>query len=262
MKNSIFLIVGLLLVSSQLLGQVKSKPIKHYFIEGNQSKEETLSEVNEFILLKSDSDPGEAAFLPPPLTSVILDGLMKYLPKLFYNPNKYIKEYGVSHPLFQDEHQKFIESFTYEKTGVNSKKETVSISQLKFEVKDISYLNNYKVITLSNFKINRSPVKLSSKNKFVNLVAEITLYYYDVNHAKKELKLLPLKVKNIVPGSSITASSTINSSQIIPPINNIEKIELKLTEVNSRKKDWDKWLELYDTNKDKLTELLSGLVTD
>ncbi|MBL4662376.1 MAG: hypothetical protein JKY22_02175 [Flavobacteriaceae bacterium] len=262
MKNLIILVVVLLVTSSPLLSQINSKTIKHYYIEDNHKKEVMLSTINEIILLDSDSDPEAFIILPSSMTSILITELVKNLPKLFYNQNKYIKEYGASYSLFGNTSKKPIKSFTYEKTGIDSNKNKVIISQLKFKVKDLSYLNKYRLITLSNFIINYTPVKLSKKNKFVNLVAEITLHYYDANHIKKELKLSPITIKNIIPNnfSNPNPNPKNNYSQLIPPIENIENIELKLTEVNSRKKDWDKWLEIFDNNKDKITNLLKELI--
>lgn len=261
MKNLVLLMVVFLVASSQLLSQ--NNETKFYSQNGTKVSEEILSNIEEVILIEDNSKPKPKvkAFLPPIVGSAI-PYLVKYLPKLFYNPKKYIKESQTNYSLFGVAAKKPLNSFSYEKTGKNSKDLTTTISKLDFTVTDLPYLPNYKLIDLASYHFAYTPVKLSNKNKSVNLVAEITLYYYDAKNVRQELKLSPITIKNIVPKKGSKATSADGLRQVIPPMDNIENIELKLTEVNARKKDWDKWLERFENNQDKLTELFNGLVAD
>ncbi|TRX58751.1 hypothetical protein FNH22_12810 [Fulvivirga sp. M361] len=229
-----------------------------YKVVGNDVKKETLKGIEESLNFSPDKKALGASLI----IGTLLPHLIDLAPKLFYNPKKYMKESGVDVSLLKTakanyEIQKFdaIKTITYEKMSG-----ATTITRLDFKLSDIEHtvLKGSRAIELSNAVFNLTPVKLKAKHKKTNVIIEITLNYYDKDKKMHSFSLNPIELKNVTPGQAYTLKGKY--IQIIPEMEAVENIKIKVTEVNSRKKDWDKWLEWYKGNKDDLEKIITDLI--
>lgn len=240
-----------------------------YFHVGNDSKiisigeKYSKSEIN-FSSVKPAAIGGGAvgSFL---VTKIILPIIFDNISTLFYNPDKYIKEnnaaysfidfnsYKIKTPLNSHQAFSFIKTIYDSKTGnvLNNPKKAIEAT---FNLRHISNGNQkMTILELNSFDYNFTSVKLKSKGKKVNLIFEITVNYINTLNEVKTLNLQPVNLNRLSPnGSKNTNLSKDKIHLVLQNLYFIQSISMKVTEVNSRKKDMDKWLELYTKNKDKI----------
>jgi len=245
---------------------------KHFYV--SPSKEIKTSYFNEIkdsiALVEYQEDNNTFLGVSSAVVGIVIGELVPVLVEkvglLAYNPKNYISEYGTSY-LFDKNALKNtsnIDKIVFTRTGVRSNaKETISM--FEFDLKNISKgeaenLEGYTAIGLISFQSNYTKVKLKSSGKKANIVIEMTAVYYDPQDKKQELHLQPYKLSAIVPLGVNNGPNLIDSKkrnyQIIPPMKFIETLSIKITEVNDRKKDWDKYLELFNNQKGNISGFL------
>lgn len=157
-----------------------------------------------------------------------------------------------------------IEEIVFVRTGSKNGSEKV-ISSFEFDLTNVSKPNSeslegYRAIALKKYQNNYTKVKLKNNGKKMNTVIEMVFVYYDERDKKQELNLQPYKLSDITPMGSIGKTRAINEEkknyQIIPPMKFIETLSIKIIEVNNRKKDWDKYLELFNSQKGNISSFL------
>ncbi|MGB5818253.1 MAG: hypothetical protein WBG90_02120 [Saonia sp.] len=199
--------------------------------------------------------------------------LIKKVPNLFYRPEKFIKEYGTSLDYFEIESQSpSIKNWdkvnlVYVKEGIQTDfpgQKEMALSKFEFQIDAMEGhdLKGYSTLALSAYEVIHTPVKLRAKHNKVNIVIQITFHYFDDLDNKKAHQLQSIHMYGITPSEVkiLDMDTVVQHMQIIPPMKIIEKIDVKITEVNTRKKDWDKWLELYNANQGKLNDYFLEIV--
>ena len=247
--KTIISFIALTMILNYVQSQEKTT---YYHVKENTVKTKSFSDVTQSISFT----PGTKEISLTYIVGALIPHILKHAPKLFYNPKKYMKEYGTDGSLLtESDFRKFgsIKTITYKQ---ESKGEVLTM--LGFKLIDSSMPMGYRGIFLTDAKFNYTPVKLKTRHFKTNVVIELIFNYYDKDNKKQVFNLKPINLNNITPGEAFTKNH--NYIQLIPPMKTIESLQIKITEVNSRKKDWDKWLELYNENQDKLKDYLLEIV--
>ncbi|GGD05207.1 hypothetical protein [Hyunsoonleella pacifica] len=263
MKTNIIKFV-IILTLIPLFVTAQNGEIYYYLDSKNKVQKIEVNDVKESItLIENPKSFGAAA------TSILPDALkfgLKNLSKLIYNPKKYVATFGSEVKLFEKSNDSLINyfglsGFTYKKViGGNA------LVQLDFDIippfgKDIIYSG----VELQSVTHNFSAAKLKngSKNQnMVNLIVDVTISYFDNNGEKQKIELNSYTLNNHLPknrGAIIFDSPQMEIFNF-KNLAFVESIEVRITEVNARKKYWDKLLEEYDNKKDKIQEALLELI--
>ncbi|WP_343487035.1 hypothetical protein [Allomuricauda sp. d1] len=188
---------------------------------------------------------------------ILVPKLVENVPKLFYNPENYIKESLVSRSFLHRDG-----SFTrlgelhhieYRKMAGDE-----PLALFNFTIGDTFMDNGYLDIELASAKINHTAVQLTSQNHNLNVVVEVFFHYYDAKQLKLVHVVEPFVINNAVTGPLYQPKD--QKIRLIPKFALLESIEVKVTEVNARKKDWDAYLSLYQEHSGKLSGYLLGLI--
>ncbi|QMU64796.1 MAG: hypothetical protein GKR88_11205 [Flavobacteriaceae bacterium] len=181
---------------------------------------------------------------------LVLPYVFNNISKLFYNPNKYVKEHSDSYPLFKEnaiEHIDNIRCLQYKKTNGNKESLVINLT-----LKDFKNNKNFKIVHFESLAYNYTNVKLKNNHHHVNVVVELFLEYYNSLGELKTFTLGTFNFNNMIPDAKNNSKDLEDIFTFVPTINPIKSIHIKVTEVNARKKDWDTWLELYNKHKDKI----------
>tara|TARA_R110002167_G_scaffold247308_7_gene452911 strand:- start:1771 stop:2610 length:840 start_codon:yes stop_codon:yes gene_type:complete len=261
-KHLFVFTIALFFVCSSSISQNAST--KYYYCNVNKNVAKTKSfkhDIKQSLYIKiKEKKSSEDIKASSAIVSFVVGTLMPYVinkvPRLFYNPKKYMKDYGTDLSLLTNKDSiipfNSITSIIYEK-----KSDSTLLTQLQFTVTDYSSNPNFRRIELTKGIFNYTPVKLKGSFFKTNAVISIVLNYYDEKSKKSEIRLEPIKLEGIIPGKSYELKKIV---QLIPKVHLMESIQIEISEVNNRKKDWDKWLELYNDNQDKLKDYLLGLI--
>lgn len=184
--------------------------------------------------------------------------------KLVYKPTKFAKSQS-SKLKFITLKKDSIPQFNYSIDTLNNKnfryvnycknrKDSVINLALNFSLHKLENKTNFKILKFNNFKYNFTSVKLKNKHHKVNLIIEITVKSFNKKGELYEYTIDPIQIKNAVPrGESSKVIPIIDDVlRYIPIENKIESISIIVNEVNTKKKTWDKWLEIFNDNKDKI----------
>lgn len=245
---------------------------KHYYVDtAKDIKNVYFDEIKDSIALTENKE-SIAAFggLSGAIMGIVIGELVPILVEkvglLAYNPKNYISEYGTGY-LFEFnalQNASAIDKLIYTRMGVSNNSKHI-ISTFKFDLKPISEsdadnLQAYTALALEEYQSNYTQVKLKNNGKKTNIVAAVTMVYFDQQDKKQELNLQPYKLSGIIPegsnGQIILIDEEKRNYQIIPPMKFIESITVKITDVNDRKKDWDKYLELFNGQKGNISGFL------
>jgi len=253
------------------LAQLHAQSTKFYFTNSDTTKVDHIDVQNvkhtielESVVKERDKETEALSLAPSFILSTVVPILFKQVGKWFYNPKNYIKEYGAVHS-FYDSKSGFKKlpttgKITIKTTGKLPDNVEREISRFTFELDSILNKNGYYQIALSEGYLNYTPVKLKSNHKKVNVVLEMKFIFYDSQDFKREYSLNPIKLSEVCAISGKKNGNEIKIEkklyQIIPRMNVLESVQLKVTEINSRKKDWDKWLEFYNKNEGKISSFV------
>lgn len=234
----------------------------YYLIEDNLVKTQSYSQIKQELLFQKIAETKSLKGFV--LTTVIKEGL-KILPSLFYKPEKFIKEYGIGKSFINKEKLALEDISTYKGMSYEKKGDDKILTQLNFSLIPLfDSKNGYTIIQLDSFRHNRSAVKLKKGNKGqqkVNMRISLGFKYFDSNNLSREYKIAPLIIKGISPGKQYELGTEV-PLQLIPPMNVIQEVEVRITEVNMRKKYWDKLLKVYDDNREKIEGTILKIIEE
>ena len=264
MKTRIIIVFFSLLLSNQINCQ-EDKKVKIYHAELN--KDNKVSKIIKDTLkapkIKIEFEEQQnfktsSTLIGFAINNIISPLIFNTIDKLFYKPENFIKKYSKSHSLISKNRAQNLDK--YKKLvfkRYRDKKDLISI-EFSLTKKNIAHSNGdtipYTILQLNSLKYKYTTVKLKKKHPKVNLIVSVSANYFDSNGHLQTLNLTPFVFSNQIPKGE-------NSSAIEPKketyrfISNalaLKTIHLEITEINSRKKDWDSWLELYNNNKEKL----------
>ncbi|MDC6352365.1 hypothetical protein PP178_12450 [Zeaxanthinibacter sp. PT1] len=194
----------------------------------------------------------------PGMIGDVLPSLVKYIPRLFYNPSKYVKEYdaeytfiGPDAPASGIEPGKLME---FRAVGLTPTQQADTVAKIRFRTGNIPGKPGYHYIGLWDYDIYRTGVKLKPRSKSLNMVVEMMFTYFDDQHQKHEYVLQPMLLSALTPGQS--GKNTHNRYQVLPKMNVLEKVAIKVTEVNAKKATWDQWMGIYEKNQNSISDFV------
>jgi hypothetical protein len=190
-----------------------------------------------------------------------LVSLVRFLPKLIYKPNKYISENQTSFKFFNNEQgistiSKDLELiFSVASLNDDTDKPTKKMGNFIFEFGSYKENKGYYFLGLTSFELSHTLVKLKPKSNKVHLILEVLFEYYDSNNTKKEFVLEPFYIDYVqVPQRAVFQEPNY---QLLPKMEVLESVTVKITEINTKKEQWDKWLGLYEKHQGKIPEILN-----
>ena len=271
MKTVLFFVFVLLcIVPPSVVGQESSE--KHFYLNATgEIKTSYFTNIKDSIeLTERNLETKGVIGIPAAILGIAISELVPILVEkvglLAYNPKKYISEYGTSY-LFDIENLRTVDNLQkirYTRTGLSNNSKTL-LSTFTFDVIDLPTsstqdLKGYTAIALESYQNKYTKVKLKNSGQKMNVIAEVALTYYDTQNQKQELKLQPYKLPDMKPkgqeGMEISITKKKRNYQVIPPMKFIETLTIKIIEVNARKKDWDAYLEIFNSQKGNLSGLL------
>ncbi|GGG40339.1 hypothetical protein GCM10011414_07300 [Croceivirga lutea] len=223
-----------------------------YTLENNKVKIEQLANVNATLSFQQKDDALQGGLVNPIIEAGLVS-LVRFLPKLLYNPTKFVYEDQAKFNFFKnandinyiDENLELV--FTIEGDNATS---AVELSSFVFEFGNYEKHEGYYYMGLKSYDLQASLSKLKPKNATVNIVLEVLFDYYDENNTKKEFVLNPFYINNAAPDAKELIRNI--DYQLLPKMEILQSVTVKITEVNSKKETWDKWLGLYEKHQGKL----------
>jgi hypothetical protein len=178
--------------------------------------------------------------------------------KLFYNPDNFNKEYYANYSFF-DPSGRFNRldpnsTMIFEKTGISVTGDTEIINRFEFDLGAVENVDGYYYMGLKSYEVNYSWAKLSSPKNKINYVLEIGFFYFDSQDLPQVFYMNPIVLeRRILPN---TASINAINYQVIPKMKVLQSVRIHIREVNSKKDNWDNYLELYQNNQRNISNFL------
>lgn len=188
---------------------------------------------------------------------ILVPKLVENVPRLFYNPENYIKEslaaksclhHDGSHTRLGELHH-----IQYKKMAGE-----VPLAIFNFTIGDMFMEKGYLDISLESAKINETAVRLKPMYHDLNVVVEVFFHYYNAQQQKLVHAVEPFVLTDMATGPYHAPKD--QKIRLIPKFELLERIDIKVTEVNARKKDWDAYLSFYKEHSGQLAGYLLGLI--
>lgn len=214
---------------------------------------------HELIFESQQTTPDEALTMGwGSLAAKFIPMLVDGASKLFYNPDNFNKEYFANHSFF-DASSGFKKldinsTMVFEHMGKNADAQQELISRFEFEMGDVKNVDGYKYIGLKAYDINYSWAKLSSSNHRISYVLDIGFYYFDEADKAQEFHLNPILLHSRIIGDAAEIDQP--NFQAIPKMKALQTVQIRVREVNDKKQNWDKYLELYQSNQADISMFL------
>jgi hypothetical protein len=231
----------------------------HYHIQGG-----TVSKVHFTDLQSNLSFQNKIAENPEvfnlglaQLVGNVIPFLVDGASKLFYDPDNYNKEYRTQYPFF-DGKGKFMPlqpgTMMFERTGIDEQGKKETLSQFTFTLGAVENVEGYFYMGLQSFSLAHVWARLSSAKNTMNYVVDVGFYYFDDDDRPQEFHLNPIVLENIkVPAQKELKTPAY---QIVPQMKVLQRIQVRIREVNASKQNWDQYLELYQSNSDQISRFL------
>lgn len=200
------------------------------------------------------------------VSSIIIPFAIKNINKLVYKPEKYIKDSSAELKLFNLD--SIIDINNYENKKISYlnmchlKDSTYSSNmELNFSLNKAkgNLGNKYCILNFDSYIFKYTNVKLTKKHDKVNIMISIDVNYFNPNGQPYTYSLKPIEIEKEIPKGDQSKLVCLKKMKkevfrYIPTVNQIKSIVININEVNSRKKVWDKWLEIYNEKKDDLKD--------
>lgn len=232
-----------------------------YTTKNNAVVKTAFSDIQRNITFESKTEDNEEALssalgvLATNLIPLLFDGASK----LFYNPDNYNKEYFASYSFFDPAgHFKIINpnsTLVFEQTGKNEMGKTTRINRLEFELGRVKNVDGYLYLGLKAYELQYSWSKLNAPNNQMNYVLDIGFYYFDDNDKAQEFHINPLLLGSQTIGASRVQIADVNF-QVIPKMKVLQNIQIRIREVNAKTQNWNRYLELYQSNQGTVSRFL------
>lgn len=238
-------------------GQIEN----YYTLDQGAVLKKKFKNVRHEIKFESNSPVAEEALsiawggLAARLIPLLVDGASK----LFYNPDNFNKEYFANHSFF-DASGRFrkldpTSTLIFEHSGETLGGQRERINRFEFELGRVSNVEGYYYIGLKGYDIAYSWSKLSSANNGMNYIIDIGFYYFDESDKAQEFHINPLLLDARVVGASAATIENVNY-QVIPKMKVLQIIQIRVREINAKKQNWDRYLDLYQSNQDNISKFL------
>ena len=199
------------------------------------------------------------------LTANLIPLLVDGASKLFYNPDNFNIEYFASHSFYDSSGSfrslDFNKTLVFEQTGQSEKGTREFLSRFEFELGAVENVEGYCFIGLKTYDLAYSWAKLSTLNNRISYILDLGFYYFDDTDKAREFQLNPILLDSrIVGGGSAVIDSP--NFQVIPKMKVLQFIQIRIREVNDKKQNWDRYLELYQSNQDNISKFLIKALTN
>ncbi|CAL2076859.1 hypothetical protein [Tenacibaculum sp. 190524A05c] len=198
---------------------------------------------------------------------IIIKQVINHIGSVIYKPEKFAKENSAEQKFislktttdFKKLHNEKLYYFNYsekpdsKKVVIDSMNQTFEFSIYKNPIND-----KFKILKFDGYLYKYTGVKLKKKHHKVNLLLNFKVNYFDEDGFLQSMDLKTIELNKITPeGPKAKFTPTKDDIyRFIPTKYQIESIQLTVNEVNARKKTWDKWLKLYNDNKDKIKDAI------
>ena len=194
------------------------------------------------------------------LIPLLVDGASK----LFYNPDNFNKEYFANQSFF-DSSKKFKtldpnSTIVFEHTGKNPTGKREQIARFEFEMGAVENVEGYHYIGLKAYDIAYSWAKLSTPNNRISYILDVGFYYFDETDKAREFHLNPLLLDSRTIGADPGVIAEPNF-QVIPKMKVLQIVQIRVREINDKKQNWDRYLELYQSNQENISKFLIKALT-
>lgn len=188
------------------------------------------------------------------LIPLLVDGASK----LFYNPDNFNKEYFGNYSFF-DPSGRFNaldpnSMLVFEQQGTDASGKETLLTRFQFQLGAMQNVEGYHYIGLKAYDLNYSWAKLSSPRNRMNYVLEIGFFYFDGQDRPQEFYLNPI----VLNDAAIPSNALIDpvNYQVIPKMKVLKNVRIHIREINAKKENWDKYLELYKSNQRSISNFL------
>lgn len=232
-----------------------------YTIENNDVQKEQFSDIVHELKFKTDDKNSAEAFtlgwagLAAKLIPLLVDGASK----LFYNPDNFNKEYFANYSFFDSSgYFKKINpdaTLVLEQTGENDLGKRQLINRFEFELGVVKNVEGYHFLGLKAYNLPYSWSKLSSTENRMNYIIDISFYYFDDDDKAQEFHINPILLDAQVVGAQGKEIRNTNF-QVIPKMKVLQNIQVRVREINAKTQNWNRYLELYQSNQDNISRFL------
>lgn len=270
--TTIYLFLLFSLISYSLFSQKKTTPF--YYIENNKVKTigriapyssfKLIDKKPKFEVTKSLNTKG---VIPNLIIEPITNFFVNKLADLIYKPEKFIKSNNASCLVLNEYNNKTLDIFEnksllytntskppYKSSFVNNNLSLNFILKPYNNFKDLFY-----TLKLESYIYNYTNVKLKRKHFKTNILIDISISYFDQYGILKKHSLKTIQIDDATPEGKNAKLTPVKDSlgiRYIPTKFPIESINISVTEINTRKKVWDKWFKVYTDNKEKINEFI------
>ncbi|MBO0323538.1 hypothetical protein J0X14_14610 [Muricauda sp. CAU 1633] len=258
MKKATFFLSALCLCASLTKGFSQTED---YYAQGKEGIIKTeFEDITHELKFVSKENPEDAYTIGwGKLVAKIIPLLVDGASKLFYNPDNFNKEYFATYSFF-DESKGFEtldpnKTLVFDHLGTNNSGEKERIARFKFEIGAVTNVEGYHYIGLKEYEVNHSWAKLSSLGNQINYILDIGFYYFDDADKAREFHINPILLDSVlIDGTSMVIEDP--NFQVIPKMKVLQNIQVRIREVNSKKQNWDRYLELYQDNMGNISNFL------
>ena len=238
----------------------------YYTIKGNAVEKKKFHHIEHVLKFESEEAPSEEAMtigwggLAAKLIPLLVDGASK----LFYNPDNFNKEYFASYSFF-DASSGFrkldpSDALVFEHNAQDETGEQERINRFKFELGAVKNVEGYHYIGLKSYDLHYSWSKLSAANNRMNYIIDLEFYYFDEDDKAQEFHINPILLDSRIIIKSQGFIDDVNY-QVLPKMKVLQTIQIRVREVNAKKQNWDRYLELYQSNQDNISRFLIRAIT-
>jgi hypothetical protein len=239
----------------------------YYTIQNNEVVKTEISDIQRIITFESKVTETEEALSSAlsVLTTNLIPLLFDGASKLFYNPDNFNKEYFASYSFFDTSgHFNILDpksTMIFEQTGKNKQDKTIRINRFEFELGNVQNVDGYHYLGLKAYELRYSWSKLNAPNNQMNYLLDIGFYYFDSNDKAQEFHINPLLIEAQTVGSERVEIPKVNF-QVIPKMKLLQTIQIRIREVNAKTQNWNRYLDLYQSNQENISRFLIRAVNN
>ncbi len=149
----------------------------------------------------------------------------------------------------------------FEKTGQNGSGKVDLINRFEFEMGTVKNVDGYHYLGLKAYHLAQSWSKINAPNNRINYVLDIGFYYFDDNDKAQEFHINPLLLEAQTVGSERVEIQKVNF-QVIPKMKVLQNIQVRVREINARTQNWNRYLELYQSNQGTISRFLINAINN
>lgn len=233
----------------------------YYALKNHEVVKTDFKEIKRELLFKAESTDTNETFglalgaLAVKLIPLLVDGASK----LFYNPDNFNKEYFASYSFFENSGSfKKLDSkqnMVFQQSGLNEFGRQEVINRFVFDLGAVKNVEGYYYLGLKSYELNHSWCKLSGLGNRINYILDIGFYYFDEDDKAQEFHINPILLDEQFIDGEKREIPEINY-QVIPKMKVLQTVQVRVREINAKTQNWDRYLELYQSNQNNISKFL------